>query len=207
MLIINPMNSKYSNKNKIDAARIAFMKKKEEFIKKKQAEISFEKGFFNDIDFFIERASKEGLNYALEWTSYWGKVDLVKKVLDKDADINANKSIALQMSCENGHIDVVKFLLEKGANINANNGAPLFNAVSNNHIDIVKFLLENKDANNNICNINENYGIALRMAITNNNCDIAKILIDHGADIKVFDGLLLEIAKKNNNTDIINLLC
>ena len=183
------------------------IKTREAFIKIRQIEINFEKGDFSEIDFFIQYSGQYALDYALEWTAFYGKIDLVKKVLDAGANIHSNNDAALLMACENSHLDIVSYLLSMGADINANNAGPLFNAVSRNHIDVTKFLLEYKDTNGkNICNVNDNCAIALRIAIEYGYYDICKLLIKHGADIYVCDDLPLSLAKRKGYTNIVDLL-
>ena len=45
------------------------------------------------------------------------------------------------MECKNGHLDVVKYLIEKGANINAENDYALKCSAENGHLEVVKYLI------------------------------------------------------------------
>ena len=44
---------------------------------------------------------------------------------------------------QNGHLEVVKFLLDRGADVNADNNYAVRRASANGHLEVVKFLLEN----------------------------------------------------------------
>src|SRR5438874_1926686 len=110
--------------NKIISIEAQLTRTKEAFKKNRRIERDMADGNFADFDFFLKYSGKMALNYALEWTSFYGKVDLMNKTLDAGADIDIIGSTALQMSCCNGHLDAVIYLLTK---INSStNIAPAF---------------------------------------------------------------------------------
>lgn len=86
-------------------------------------------------------------NTALIAASGNGHGDIVKLLLDKEADIsaiNANGDTPLIAAASFGSNRIVRTLLQKGANPNvrANNGVtPLIVAAGNNHIEVVETLL------------------------------------------------------------------
>ena len=56
------------------------------------------------------------------WPQRNGHVEIVKLLLDKEADVNvADKEewTPLHVASENGHVEVVKLLLDKEADVNA----------------------------------------------------------------------------------------
>jgi len=179
------------------------------FIRLKQIESDLANGKFDDIEYFLENASRQALEYAFEWASYHGNFDWVKEMLRLGVNIHVNNDVALQMSVQNNHIDVVKYLIINGADINAANSSPLTTACENENIEIVKILLSAKSVGPDeklLCDVHGSYDAALRMAVTKGNLEIVKLLIEHGADIHVFDDWPLMTATKNNHVEIIKLL-
>ena len=81
------------------------------YLKIRQIERDLERGYFGELDFFLKYSKKNGINYALEWAAFHGKLEYVKMALTKGADIHANNDIALQMAVENNHLNVVKYLI------------------------------------------------------------------------------------------------
>lgn len=81
---------------------------------------------------------------------YNGHLDIVKKLLDADADINLTSDMsetALFLAAEKGHIEIVKELLKRKADLNRiikKGYTALAVATQNGHDDIVKILLETK---------------------------------------------------------------
>lgn len=80
-------------------------------LKLRQIERDLERGYFGEYDFFLKYSSQNGINYALEWAAYHGKLEYVKKALERGANIHANNDVALQMASENNHLDIVKLLI------------------------------------------------------------------------------------------------
>nr|KAG5689394.1 hypothetical protein BaRGS_017912 [Batillaria attramentaria] len=125
-----------------------------------------------------------------------GHADVIKKLIEKGADINRkdkNGSTEFQTACAidggtlyiwlarkgkysmKGHVDVVKKLIEKGAGVNRKDvkwDETLHTVCSESHVDIVRYLLESGavvDSQN-----------ARGM---NGHVDVVKKLIEKGADI------------------------
>ena len=180
---------------------------REALIKTRQIERELEIGNFGNLSYFLKYSGQQALDYALEWTAYYGKIDLVKQCIKYGANIHANKEVALQMACENGHLDTVRYLVSLGADINVDDSFPLICAIDKENINIVEYLLGLKDANGKkICNVNGMYEGPLLIAINNEYHNIVKLLIDNGADINICDGVALLTAAKNGNLDIVKLL-
>ncbi|XWV26469.1 ankyrin repeat protein [Tupanvirus soda lake] len=179
-----------------------------QIIKKLKAiEIEFENGNFENFDFFLERRSGEAINYALEWTSYYGKLELVKKAVEKNANINYSKSTALQMASRNGHYNVVVYLMECGMLNDLPDSNVLMEAVENKHYDIVKYLLSDKNIFcHKFCDVHTEYELPLRTAIEQNDVEMVRLLLEHGADVNAHDGLPILCALRIDNKDIFKLL-
>lgn len=76
---------------------------------------------------------------ALFWASFYGHIEVVRFIIDKEPTIDVNEALIATSEC--GHIDIVKLLLDKGNDIHKHNLA-LFWASRFGHLEIVKFLLE-----------------------------------------------------------------
>jgi uncharacterized protein len=85
----------------------------------------------------------------LHVASAHGQLAIVKFLLEKGMDINANggtfKSGAINEAAFRGHLDIVKYLCEKGAkfDLDSFNSNPLISAIYNNHLDVAIFLIDN----------------------------------------------------------------
>ena len=83
-------------------------------------------------------AKDEGGVPVLMWAANNGHTEVVKLLLEKDADVNVKETTtgctALFMAAQEGHPEVVKLLLEKGAdaNVKANNGTTALITAANN---------------------------------------------------------------------------
>ena len=107
----------------------------------------------------------------------------------------------LMLAAFHGNEELVKCLLEKGADINAEmrqGYTALTAAVSKGHTSIVKYLLEN-DANPNV--LPAGTATPLKCAADDGNCDIISLLLSHGAKIDMGaenDGITPVLAAMSN---------
>ena len=90
-----------------------------------------------DTDFKIK--DKES---CLKWAVKKGYLDVVKYLVEQNANIHAQDNYALRWAATKGHLDVVKYLVESGANVSALNNYALENAALNRHLDVVEYLKE-----------------------------------------------------------------
>ena len=81
------------------------------YLKLRQIERDLERGYFGEFKFFLKYSSKHGINYALEWSAFHGKLDSVIQTVEHGADIRANNNVALEMATENNHLNVIKYLV------------------------------------------------------------------------------------------------
>lgn len=79
----------------------------------------------------------------------YGKLEIVKKLIDLGIDINRCGGVygggALNEAASEGHPDVVNYLLSCGAEMDISNPVknPLFGAIQGGHVDVVKILIAN----------------------------------------------------------------
>ncbi|GKU11969.1 unnamed protein product [Fusarium langsethiae] len=138
--------------------------------------------------------------------SYYGHYVIVKRLLDKGAEIEAKDSeygrTPLLWAARNGHDAIVKLLFDKGAEIDAKDEdgrTPLLWAAAKGHDAIVKLLV---DKGVEIDAKDSKYGqTPLSRAAGNGHEAIVKLLLDKGAEIDAKDSnygqipLLLAAAK------------
>jgi hypothetical protein len=157
------------------------------------------------------RRQRGGDSDALFDAVYNNKLDQVKSLLDRGADVNKANDIGdtpLYIASDQGHTEIVKLLLEKDADVNkhGNHGAPLYIATIKGHTNIVKLLL-NKDADVNKADVDNQ--TPLIIASAEGHTDIVKLLLEKGADVnKVtkYDETALFNASKGGHTEIVKLL-
>ncbi|KAI0147306.1 hypothetical protein GGR57DRAFT_493877 [Xylariaceae sp. FL1272] len=138
---------------------------------------------------------------VLYYASFAGLDDVVQRLLDEGADVNASSGQygnALQAASWRGHEKIVQILLDKGADVNAQGGedgnAP-YAASWRDHEKIVQMLLD-KDADitaekqdADIIAQSEEYVHALYAASFRGHKKIVEMLLARGADVNARDGL------------------
>lgn len=85
----------------------------------------------------------------LAWASHCDNYDLVKLLVDRGADIHADSERALICASACGRYESVKLFLEKGADVHCRDDRALYVASKGGHYTVVKLLLEN-GANPNV---------------------------------------------------------
>jgi hypothetical protein len=85
-------------------------------------------------------AFQKTLNRRLLKASEDGCTEIVKALLDKGADANAENNFALFCASVNGHTEIVKLLLEAGADVHAVHNQALRWASHRGQTEIVKLL-------------------------------------------------------------------
>ncbi|VDH93472.1 protein phosphatase 1 regulatory subunit 16A [Mytilus galloprovincialis] len=119
---------------------------------------------------------------------YMGRTDVVRCLLDHNANINMAKedgTTPLSYACEVGHTDIVKMLLDKSAKVDLcdNDGfTPLIKSCLNNNISTVQLLIKHKP-NINARALNGLH--ALIFSALNGNLEITQILLKNSADCNI----------------------
>ncbi len=89
-----------------------------------------------------KKLEQKDIDEMLRDTAEKGYLDVVKFLLEKGADINANKNAAVRYASYFGRLETVRYLVEQGANIHTNDDEALIWASTNKHIEIIKYLLD-----------------------------------------------------------------
>lgn len=160
------------------------------------------------------RAQGGGYHYgdALQAASSGGHQKIVRLLLERGADINANSGFhgnALQVASAGGHQDLVYFFLDNGAEVNkmcGYSGSALQAASHTGYQDLVEFLLD-KGADINAQG--GRYGNALQAASYNGHQNLAEILLDRGTNVNAqtgYFGNALQAASSEGHQDLVRLL-
>jgi ankyrin repeat protein len=127
---------------------------------------------------------------------------LIESLDDIDAK-NAEEQTALHLAAEYGKLEIVKLLVKKGANINAQDDyglTPLYSALLEKHPGVARFLIKQGA---NVQAQTKDGNTALHVAVQNNYLGISKILIEKGADPRgsthssLYSPLLLAMASEH----------
>jgi len=156
--------------------------------------------------------------YLLEYLIIFGKIDLIKNLLNYDLRIDikddSNRSI-LYSAIKFNHIDIIELLLLKNNTIIGKNildikdndgNFPLIYAISFQNIDIIKLILK---YSSNILNKNNNGDTILHYALNTNNIEIMKLIFNSVNNINIQNEkgeTVLHLAIKNKNLDIIKFI-
>ena len=157
------------------------------------------KGKLNLVRFVLDRGADIHFDndWALRLASKNGHLETVGLLLNSGANIHANYNEAFRWAIQKGHFETVELLLDRGANINADNNGALSWASKYGDLETVQFLLD-KGADINVD--------ALYMASKNRHLEIVKLLIDRGVDIHAFDNYALRLASLYGYNEIVKLI-
>ncbi len=147
------------------------------------------------VDLLIKNGAPNDLIRAIKY-GVTDKVEELLTASKSIDNIDKNGDTALTLAVKENNIELVKLILDKDANINLNSNisdynyklSPLMIASQNNNKEIVNLLIE-RGANVNLIN---SYSMTALMAtiydrseVTSEKIEIMKILIDAGADVNL----------------------
>jgi ankyrin repeat protein len=122
------------------------------------------------------KATRMNTSHALRTASKHGYTEMVKLLIENNADIHDKNDSSLSLASINGHLEIVKILIQNNADVLAKNNYALRWASRNGHAEIVRLLIENN------ADIYSHDNYALRYASGNNNCEVVKLLLFYNAD-------------------------
>ncbi|KAJ1558342.1 hypothetical protein HK096_002118, partial [Nowakowskiella sp. JEL0078] len=150
--------------------------------------------------------SSKDLEFALQWASTHGHVELFKVIL-KDSRVypSSNYNAALFSACENGHCEILK-LLFADSNLNLfahdNYNSCLQLASENGHAQVVRLLLDDGRFDPS-----QNFNSALRLASKNGWSEVVgELLTDKRVNPAAEDYIALLVAAKSGYVEIVNQL-
>jgi hypothetical protein len=120
---------------------------------------------------------KNSTDRLLHKYSELGKLNVVKFLVEKGANIHYNNEHCTGTAAHYGYFDLVKYFYEKGADITAENGYIFYWAASQGHLEIVKFLLEKG------IDIHINNDSALCLSAERGKLEVMKYLLEKGANV------------------------
>jgi ankyrin repeat protein len=101
-------------------------------------------------------------------------------LLDRGANIHAEKDAALRWAAENGHTKTVKLLLDRGADVQVQDNVFLCTAVRMDYIRTVKLLL---DRGANVHTDEDDAALSRAAHSSSSSAKIKKLLLTNGAKI------------------------
>ncbi|KAK6358149.1 hypothetical protein TWF730_007503 [Orbilia blumenaviensis] len=135
---------------------------------------------------------------TFELAAAGGYQKAIELLIEMDVDIDKNR--ALNWAACEGYQKLVELLIEKGANVDADEGLTLYGAVQGGDIEMVKLLISLG------ADINISEGEALAEAARENNIEMVKLLISLGASINMSRGKALAEAVQKGNIEMVKLL-
>lgn len=137
-------------------------------------------------------APGEKYGNALTASAFDGTINIIRLLLQANADPNSPDGWALQIAAGQGHKEIVEELLQHGANVNALTENPNFPqgsamqaACESGRLEIVQLLLEHGANPNNGSGIDSPPIIA---AARRGEAEILDVLVKAGADLNIFGG-------------------
>ena len=114
----------------------------------------------------------------------------------RDNSIGAEIDRALRREASDGDTESVKALLDAGADVHSEVDAALWCAALGRHTDTMRALID----------AGANQDIALLEAAANGLVVLVKVLLRKGANIHMYNGLPLRMAKYNGHTETVRIL-
>ncbi|KAI7825199.1 hypothetical protein BC939DRAFT_449006 [Gamsiella multidivaricata] len=145
---------------------------------------------------YIQKDADKALRYAVRGND----LEMVKLLMDYEADVHAFSEEAILVAAHKGHVEILKLLIQAGADIETKAGAPLRQAAEYGHAEAVKVLCSSgADTMWGGCS-------ALRTAASQGFDNIIAILLEHGANVNIHEGTPLQLACKHGHEAAVRVL-
>lgn len=141
----------------------------------------------NDIKCALIEAGAEDpeLKHALVWVVLTGRVEAVRVLIEKGADVNVSthSGTPIQVAASQGHTEIVELLIAAGADVDSGSsiGTPLLDAIERGHTDIALKLIAGGASPNRTSVFGNIKPIA--MAASQGSPEVIRALIAAGADV------------------------
>ena len=161
-------------------------------------ELASKYGKLELVKYLVEHGADIKIHYSesLIQASKNGHLPVVEYLVKHGANITAHDNIALQLASARGHLPVVEYLVRHGGDVTANNYEPLKAAYRNKHFPVINYLIQNSEVANE----------ALAYASDIADLFLIKYLVDHGADIHFNDDYVFRSAIRNGNVEIVDYI-
>ncbi|KAG0287331.1 hypothetical protein BGZ96_008764 [Linnemannia gamsii] len=144
----------------------------------------------------IQKDADKALRYAVRGND----IEMVKLLMDYEADVHAFNEEAVLVAAQKGHVEILRLLIQAGADIETKAGAPLRQASEGGHAEAVRILCESgADTMWGGCS-------ALRTAASQGFDQIIATLLDHGANVNIHEGTPLQLACKHGHEAAVQVL-
>ncbi|KAI0817242.1 hypothetical protein GGR55DRAFT_684943 [Xylaria sp. FL0064] len=158
----------------------------------------------------LESRDREQDRTPLSWAAEKGHSEVVKLLLEHDADFDDRRSgqLPLSLAAENGHAEIVKLLLERGADPESRDGSkrtPLSWAASEGHKEIVQLLL----ARGTNVEVRDSFGFEESCSNLEGHERVVKLLLNNGANVESKSAerqTALSLATHRRHESVIKLL-
>ncbi|KAF9387001.1 hypothetical protein BGX21_000665 [Mortierella sp. AD011] len=155
----------------------------------------------------IQKDADKALRYAVRGND----VEMVKLLIDYEADVHAFNEEAIMVAAHKGHVEILKLLIQAGADFETKAGAPLRQAAEGGHAEAVRVLCESSDTIiatllDHGANVNIHEGTPLQLACQHGHEAAVRVLLRYGANHRLDDGAAYKLALEGNHENIKALL-
>ena len=147
-----------------------------------------------------EEYSPEDLYGILLTATIYGRLYIIKFLVERGIDSGSLSEYALNLAVERGHIDIVKYFLDHGNFTFRQLNKSLILASRFGHLQIVKLLVERG------ADVRSEYNAALSTAAINGYLNVVKYLLDHGANLESLDSYTLNMASRAGHSNVVDYI-
>ena len=127
---------------------------------------------------------------------------MVRLLLDRGANVLAQRDFPVNVAAKNAHVAVAKLLLERGASLRVRKAWPQWSAgVLVGHLQAARYIVD-------LCAdyIHVEHELMLRAAAQHGKLGTVRFLLEHGADVHTWNNMPLQIAVQNGHLQVVTLL-
>ena len=192
-----------------------------------EEDIMYKIGTVEDLQLFKKFSlnPRWGSSFALQYASLKGDVEVVRQMIDMNADVGAQDNRALRSASAHGHTEVVKLLFLKGADLQAVQNDAIKEASTSGKIDTVQFLIGVGSSCDGALERASEYGHidivklllqiswmrhdldrSMVVAASKGHLDIVEYLVVRGAYIRAFNNSAVKKAANGDHVEVLKYL-